>query len=110
MRKITLSITNAIVSNIRSISLSGILILVILLPAFAQVGRVHALFSLETLVGGPFPSDLFTVADQSQNTGLRINLPKPDCLARPSDGVSGTKVSPLSSRRFRASMRKGPNS
>src|SRR6266571_5461970 len=85
MRKITLSITNAIVSNIRSISLSGILILVILLPAFAQVGRVHALFSLENMVGGPFPSDLFTVADQSQNTGLRINLPKPDCLARPSD-------------------------
>src|SRR2546425_5019375 len=85
MRKITLSITNAIVSNIRSISLSGILILVILLPSFAQVGRVHALSSLETLAGGPFPSDLFTVVDQSQNTGLRINLPKPDCLARPSD-------------------------
>src|SRR5712691_6064965 len=85
MRMITLSTTSVRVLNVRSMSLSGILILVILLPAFAQTTRVHALFSLETLAGGPFPSDLFTVVDQSQNTGLRINLPKPDCLARPSD-------------------------
>src|SRR5262249_49937540 len=27
----------------------------------------------------------FTVDDPSQNTGLRVNLPKPDCAARPSD-------------------------
>jgi Bacterial Ig-like domain len=32
-----------------------------------------------------FPSDFFTVSDPSQNTGLRVNLPKPDCNARPSD-------------------------
>src|SRR5881396_2658676 len=85
MRKINLLSTSLRVFNIRSLSLMGILLFVLLLPAFAQAGRVHALFSLETLAGGPFPSDLFTVADQSQNTGLRINLPKPDCLARPSD-------------------------
>src|SRR2546430_12063386 len=84
MRKINLPSTSLRVFNIRSLSLMGILLFVLLLPAFAQVGRVHALFSLETLAGGPFPSDLFTIADQSQNTGLRINLPKPDCLARPS--------------------------
>jgi len=35
--------------------------------------------------GGPFPSDLFTVADDSQLTGLRVDLPKPDCRVRPSD-------------------------
>jgi hypothetical protein len=28
--------------------------------------------------GGPFPSDHFTVPDNSQNTGLRVTLPKPD--------------------------------
>ena len=40
-------------------------------------GGVHA--------GAPFPSDLFTVSDPSQNTGLRIALPKPDCQLRRSD-------------------------
>jgi dienelactone hydrolase len=46
---------------------------------------VQVLFNLESPTGGPFPSDLFTVTDPSHNTGLRINLPKPDCAARPSD-------------------------
>ena len=46
---------------------------------------VHALFDLTGHTGGPFPSDRFTVADPSQNTGLRVNLPKPDCDVRPSD-------------------------
>jgi pimeloyl-ACP methyl ester carboxylesterase len=32
-----------------------------------------------------FPSDLFTVPDGSQLTGLRVNLSKPDCSLRPSD-------------------------
>jgi hypothetical protein len=35
--------------------------------------------------GAPFPSDLFTVPDADQLTGLRVNLPKPDCAIRPSD-------------------------
>ncbi len=34
---------------------------------------------------GPFPSDLFTTPDVAQITGLRVNLPKPDCTQRPSD-------------------------
>src|ERR1044072_4451438 len=33
----------------------------------------------------PFPTNLQTVADSSQVTGLRVNLPKPDCTAFPSD-------------------------
>ncbi|MDQ3145470.1 MAG: hypothetical protein M3R01_00785, partial [Actinomycetota bacterium] len=32
-----------------------------------------------------FPSDSQTVADSSQQTGRRVNLPLPDCTARPSD-------------------------
>src|SRR5262249_46324766 len=35
--------------------------------------------------GGPFPSDRFTVADSSQLTNRRINLPLPDAASRPSD-------------------------
>ncbi|MGI8988905.1 MAG: alpha/beta hydrolase family protein [Bryobacteraceae bacterium] len=33
---------------------------------------------------GPFPTDFLTVPDTSQKTGLRINLPSPDCTAQPS--------------------------
>ncbi len=32
-----------------------------------------------------FPSDRFTVFDPAQNTGRRVNLPKPSCSERPSD-------------------------
>ena len=35
--------------------------------------------------GGPFPSDRFTVADSSQLTGRRVNLPLPDRATHPSD-------------------------
>ncbi len=34
---------------------------------------------------GPFPSDFLTVADASQKTGRRVNLPLPNCDAQPSD-------------------------
>lgn len=48
-------------------------------------GEVRATFDLATPTGGPFPSDRFTAADPTQNTNLRIDLPKPDCSARRSD-------------------------
>src|SRR6266700_7519250 len=51
-------------------------------PAAASV---HALFGLSTPQSGPFPSDHLTVSDPTQNTGLKIELPKPDCATRPSD-------------------------
>jgi hypothetical protein len=35
--------------------------------------------------GQLFPTNLLTVSDSTQVTGLRVNLPKPDCGARPSD-------------------------
>ena len=38
-----------------------------------------------TSAGQPFPSNLFTIEDSSQVTGLRVNLAKPDCAARPND-------------------------
>ncbi len=58
--------------------------LVLLWPSIVLAG-VHALFSLETPTGSPFPSDQFTVADPSHNTGRRVNLPISDCAVRRSD-------------------------
>ena len=46
-------------------------------------GKVRALFDLHDPSIGPFPSDQFTVADASHITGRRVNLPLPDCAARP---------------------------
>jgi hypothetical protein len=44
-----------------------------------------AAFDLDTPERGPFPSDRFTVADSSQLTDRRVNLPLPDATSRPSD-------------------------
>src|SRR5713226_5776272 len=35
--------------------------------------------------GQPFPTNLYTVPDEAQITGLRVDLPKPDCATHPSD-------------------------
>ena len=35
--------------------------------------------------GQPFPSDLYTTPDATQVTGLRIDLPQPNCAGNPSD-------------------------
>lgn len=54
-----------------------LLILLIAAPVLAQpAARVE--FS-------PYPSDQLTVPDSRQRTGLRMNLPLPDCNARPTD-------------------------
>jgi hypothetical protein len=47
--------------------------------------HVETLFDVSNLSGSPFPSNRFTVPDASQLTGLHVNLPKPDCVASPSD-------------------------
>lgn len=38
-----------------------------------------------TSAGQPFPSNLYTVADDAQLTGLRVHLPQPNCASNPSD-------------------------
>jgi hypothetical protein len=47
--------------------------------------RVSVSFDLSRPEGGPFPSDIFTVADVTQMTGRRLNYPLPDCTVRPTD-------------------------
>lgn len=50
-----------------------------------QAAGVKPLFDLGSPDRSPFPSDRFTVRDSSQNTRVRVNLPKPDCAVRASD-------------------------
>ena len=50
--------------------------LALLLPGAALAG---------TKAGQPFPSNLYTVDDDTQITGMRVNLAKPDCATHPSD-------------------------
>jgi hypothetical protein len=58
----------------RSALLVGVFLL--LAPA-AALGAVQP--------GQPFPSNLFTVPDDDQLTGLRVALPKPNCATNPTD-------------------------
>ena len=55
---------------------------VLAVPPGAGVSPRFELAGMET---SPFPSDFLTVPDDAQATGLRVNLPKPDCAQRPSD-------------------------
>jgi Bacterial virulence factor lipase N-terminal len=54
-------------------------------PPAARAAGVHPLFNLQSPTQSPFPSDRFTVADSSQRTNLRVNLPSPNCATNPSD-------------------------
>jgi hypothetical protein len=66
--------------------------------AHLLVGASLSLFSSVVLADGisvrmdftdpataPFPSNRYTVADETQNTQRRVNLPKPDCTVRVTD-------------------------
>jgi len=45
----------------------------------------HVLFDLGSPEASVFPSDVWTESDLTNNTGLRVHLPKPDCAAQPSE-------------------------
>jgi len=47
-------------------------------------GAVIARFDPATPSTGPFPTDFLTVPDNMQKTGLRVNLPLPNCNVQPS--------------------------
>ena len=53
--------------------------------AHASGGGVRPLHDPSSPETAPFPSNHWTTVDKSQNTWLRVNLPKPDCAVRPSD-------------------------
>lgn len=64
--------------------------LIRLIPAvLVLTGMLHAqgtrvVFNNGVAAPFPFPSDTLTVPDPQQKTGLRMNLPLPDCAAEPS--------------------------
>src|SRR5438067_7921830 len=65
--------------------LGRILLAIGICPSLAWGATVHELCDAGSPSRRPFPANRFTVADDSQITGLRVNLPKPDCSARPTD-------------------------
>jgi len=52
--------------------------------ALAQQTRVIVNFDPSIPSIGPFPTDFLTTPDRDQKTGLRVQLPMPDCTAQPS--------------------------
>ena len=61
------------------------LVTLTLAPATANAAGVAPGFDLSSPSGAPFPTDRYTVADATQLTGVRVDLPKPNCAVRPSD-------------------------
>jgi hypothetical protein len=57
---------------------------IVLTPALA-VAATHPLFNPQSNTQSPFPSDRLTVFDGQQLTGLRVNVPSPNCATNPSD-------------------------
>ncbi|HEX3092263.1 MAG TPA: hypothetical protein VHW72_06555 [Candidatus Angelobacter sp.] len=66
----------------------------LLLPALA-LAQTHPLFNLQSTTQSPFPSDRFTALDGQQLTGLRVNLPLPNCATNPSDCADLTLLNQL---------------
>ncbi len=61
----------------------------------AQADGVSVRFDASDPAGAPFPSNRYTVFDGTQNTLRRVNLPKPDCVVRPSDCQDITVINTL---------------
>lgn len=66
----------------------------LLTPALATAAT-HPLFNLQSTTQSPFPSDRFTAFDRQQLTGLRVNMPLPNCASRPSDCADLTQLNLL---------------
>jgi hypothetical protein len=69
--------------SLRRVLLLALFVL-LALPSLAHAG-VQPSYDPSTPDASPFPSDRWTTVDWSQQTGLRVDLPKPDCTTRPSD-------------------------
>ena len=71
------------------------LVAVSLLTPVLALAETHPLFNLQSTTQSPFPSDRFTVFDSQQLTGLRVNVPLPNCATNPSDCADLTLVNQL---------------
>ncbi len=86
----TLTEQNSFVRRIFVLLLAAAL----LTPALA-LAQTHPLFNLQSTTQSPFPSDRFTALDGQQLTGLRVNLPLPNCATNPSDCADLTLLNQL---------------
>lgn len=69
-------------NNTKSVLLG--LIITACLGATLSHAAVFVQFNPANPAVGPFPSDFLTVPDSNQKTGIRVNMPLPDCKAQPS--------------------------
>src|SRR5580765_631283 len=60
----------------RGVRAAIVAVLVLVFPGYAFAA---------TSAGQPFPSNLFTVPDATQVTGLRVHLSQPNCATNPTD-------------------------
>ena len=82
----------------------------ILMAGMLSAQGTRVVFDAGTAAPFPFPADTLTVADPQQKTGLRMNLPLPDCAAEPStcqeiglvNELDGFSINPRIQVRFSA--------
>ena len=67
----------------------------LLLCCSLQAAGVVVNFDPANPAVGPFPTDNLTTPDPAQKTGLRINIPMPDCDSRPSECLEATALNEL---------------
>jgi hypothetical protein len=72
-----------------------VLVAIVLLTPALALAETHPLFNLQSTTQSPFPSDRFTALDAQQLTGLRVNVPLPNCATNPSDCADLTLVNQL---------------
>jgi len=72
-----------------------VLVAIMLLTPALALAQTHPLFNLQSASQSPFPSDRFTAFDSQQLTGLRVNVPLPNCATNPSDCADLTLVNQL---------------
>ena len=72
-----------------------VLVAIVLLTPALALAQTHPLFNLQSTTQSPFPSDRFTALDAQQLTGLRVNVPLPNCATNPSDCADLTLVNQL---------------
>jgi hypothetical protein len=71
-----------------------LLAVLVFIPVLASAAT-HPLFNLQSSSQAPFPSDRFTVFDNQQLTGLRVNLALPNCATNPADCADLTLLNQL---------------
>ncbi len=90
--------------------LGSLWLFLLLAPGYLSGAGVKVLFDPTSAAVGPFPTDFLTVPDPLEKSGLRVNLPLPNCTVRPTDcdevrlinNLDGFSLQPRARVRFSA--------